>query len=336
MKYFYPKFQNLHKPKLDLSDGLPGCEHLEISKRVDGVLKGLLSAYEADVVYVEDLDISCVKLIHDDNYVDFLVKIESEIEDGVEYIPSIFRDDLSDAPLLFRGGMYSKEIGTPIMNKTITAALNTANTTLKAAEYVLERDSSAFVLARPPGHHAGVKTYGGYCFFNNAYIGVEKLLNVYNKVSVVDIDYHIGDGSIEFSSKKAPYYSINACEKTNYPYLDANFNPNANNVKIVNFKDKTTGFKYVKMVEKLLEEVVNDGCDAIVLSLGFDTLAKDGYQDDKIYVEVADFKVIGEIFGRLKQNILIVFEGGYDAKQLELCGYNFMDGFGRKKGFITC
>ena len=55
MKYFYPKYQNLHKPKLDLSDGLPGCEHLEVSQRVDGVLKGLLRASDNEVVYIDDI-----------------------------------------------------------------------------------------------------------------------------------------------------------------------------------------------------------------------------------------------------------------------------------------
>jgi len=327
MKYFYPKYQNLHKPKLDLSDGLPGCEHLEVSQRVDGVLKGLLRASDNEVVYIDDISDKSVRAIHDDEYVDFLIAIEKELKDGVEYIPSIFRGDLSASPLHFRGGMYSKEIGTPIMNKTITSALNTANTTLKAVEYMIQNNSSAFVLARPPGHHAGVKTYGGYCFFNNAYLGVDKLLKHYKKVGVIDIDYHIGDGSIEFATPNSPYYSINANAKTNYPYLDANFNPNAKYINILEFKNNTSAKEFISMLEVLLKQVKEDECDALVLSLGFDTLAKDGYQDDKIFVEVEDFGVIGKMFKELDKNILIVLEGGYDAKQLELCAYEFMSAF---------
>lgn len=332
MKYFYPKYQNLHKPKLDFSDGLPGCEHLEISQRVDSVLSGLQSAYDAEVVYVDALTDKEVRGIHADDYIDFLLDISKEIIDGEEYIPSIFRNDLSESPLRFRGGMYCTEIGTPIGKESIKAALNSANTTIKAAKYLCSDSKSAFVLSRPPGHHAGVRRYGGYCFFNNAYLGVNEMLKTYSKVAVLDIDYHIGDGSVEFASSKAPYYSLNADAKTNYPYLDKRFNYDTKDVSIMNFKDKTSAQEYVSLVRHLLASAKKGGFDALVLSLGFDTLATDAYQDDKIYVEAENFREIGELFGSLDEEVLIVLEGGYDAKGLELCAEEFMSGFVSRKG----
>jgi acetoin utilization deacetylase AcuC-like enzyme len=327
MKYFYPKFQSLHKPKLDLSDGLPGCKHLEVSQRVDGVLQGLLSAKDFEVVYVDDCTEDIVRLLHDDDYVEFLVDISKEIDENEEYIPSIFRDDLSSSPLRFRGGMYSQEIGTPIMKHSIKAALNSANATHIAAKYISQNDTSAFVLTRPPGHHAGKRRYGGYCFFNNAYIGVRELKKKYKKVAVVDIDYHIGDGSVEFADQDAPYYSINAKAKTNYPYEDAKLHYDKNIVKIYEFNDKESGDGYIELLKNMLRVVVNDGFDAMVLSLGFDTLADDGYQDDKIFVEIRHFREIGKLFGDLDKNILIVLEGGYDASALQKCAKEFMEGF---------
>lgn len=331
MKYFYPKYQELHNPKLDLSDGLPGCEHLEVSQRVNEVLKGLLSAYNAEVIYVDKLANEEVRLIHDNEYVDFLLDISKKLVDDEEYIPSIFRDDLSDSPIRFRGGMYTQEIGTPIGKGTIKAALNSASTTIKAAKYLCSNSKSAFVLARPPGHHAGAKRYGGYCFFNNAYLGVNEMLKCYEKVAVLDIDYHIGDGSVEFASARSPYYTLNADEKTNYPYLDATFEYDTKNVTIMNFKDKTSGEEYVKMVYFLLTKAKKRGFEALVLSLGFDTLATDDYQDDKIFVSVDNFKEIGELFGSLEEEVLIIFEGGYDSKSLKLCAKEFMSGFISKK-----
>jgi len=332
MKYFYPKYQALHRPKIDLSDGLPGCEHLEIAQRVDEVLKGLKLAHDAEVVYVDTLANKELREIHAEDYVDFLLEISKEISENEEYIPSIFRNDLSKSPLRFRGGMYSSEIGTPIGKNSIKSALNSASASIEAAKYLCSNSKSAFVLTRPPGHHAGIKRYGGYCFFNNAYLSANEMLKTYSKIAVLDIDYHIGDGSIEFASSKAPYYSLNANAKTNYPYLGNDFNYESKNVKIVNFENKTSADEYVAMVSSLLDEAKKDGFEALVLSLGFDTLANDAYQDDKIYVKVENFREIGALFGSLNEDILIVFEGGYETKKLKLCAKEFMNGFSSKKG----
>ncbi|MDQ7042762.1 MAG: hypothetical protein Q9M34_04455, partial [Sulfurimonas sp.] len=200
MRYFYPKHHSLHKPSIDLSDGLPGYKHLEVASRVDEILRGLLRAHKADVIYVESFSDAEVRSIHDDDYVDFLLDISKELEGDEEYIPPLFREDLSASPLYFRGGMYCSEIGTPIGKESIKAALNSAQTALNAAAYMLKKEKSSFVLSRPPGHHAGKRRYGGYCFFNNAYLAADKLVKSGKKVSVLDIDYHIGDGSLEFAS----------------------------------------------------------------------------------------------------------------------------------------
>lgn len=46
--------------------------------------------------------------------------ISKVLKSEQEYIPSIFRNNLSQSPLLYRAGMYCKEIGTPI-NKTVVS-----------------------------------------------------------------------------------------------------------------------------------------------------------------------------------------------------------------------
>ncbi|MBA1438640.1 MAG: acetylpolyamine aminohydrolase [Epsilonproteobacteria bacterium] len=331
MKYFYPSLQALHKPSIDLSDGLPGYKHIETSDRVELILQGLLSAYEAEVVYVTDFDDAEVRTIHDDDYVDFLLAISKEIDQNAEYIPPVFRQDLTDSPLYFRGGMYCNEIGTPIGKESVKAGLNSAHTALSAATYMLQNNQSSFVLTRPPGHHAGRRRYGGYCFFNNAYLAAKKFADAGKKVAVIDIDYHIGDGSLEFACEQIPYFSLHSNIHKNYPYLDSDFKNENSYVTLNEFPSGISGEVYLQYVKKLIEQAVDDSLETIVLSLGFDTLETDYCQDEYIFVTPQNFQTIGTLFGALQQNIMILLEGGYDADNLKRCAAMFMDGFLSKK-----
>jgi len=334
MKYFYPKLHTLHNPSIDLSDGLPGYKHLEISYRINKVLEGLLSADESDVIYVESCDDTDVRSIHDNDYVDFLLKISKEIDNEAEYIPPIFRKDLSASPIYFRGGMYCNEIGTPIGKDTIKAALNSAQTTLKAAEYIIKEDESCFVLTRPPGHHAGRRRYGGYCFFNNSYLAAQLLNNAGQKVVILDIDYHIGDGSMEFATKDMPYYSLNSNVHRNYPYLEADFKNKNEFVTLVEFDTGISGEIYIEYIKELISNAISSSVDTVVLSLGFDTLDTDYCQDEYIYVKPIHYYEIGKLFGSLNQKIIIVLEGGYDINNIEVCSKNFMSGFSETRGYL--
>ncbi|KAL5575962.1 hypothetical protein UlMin_017661 [Ulmus minor] len=51
---------------------------------------------------------------------------------------------------------------------------------------------------KPPGHHAQPTQADGYCFLNNACIAVHLALNSgCEKVAVVDIDVHYGNGTAQ-------------------------------------------------------------------------------------------------------------------------------------------
>ena len=332
MKYFYPQLHTLHNPSIDLSDGLPGYKHLEVASRVRLVLNGALSAYDAEVVSVDSLGCEAVREIHDDDYVDFLVAISKEIEDDAEYVPPLFRANMKKSPLFFQGGMYSSEIGTPIGKESITAAFNSAQCALEAAKYLCVEQKNAFAFTRPPGHHAGVRRYGGYCFFNNAYLGANHLVQMGKRVAVIDIDYHIGDGSMEFATKDMPYFSLHANVHRNYPYFDAEFTNENEFVTLKEFQTGISGEEYVREVECLINDAVDASFDVVVLSLGFDTLETDYTQDEYIYVKPENFRTLGELFGALEQEVLILLEGGYDSEYLELCSHNFVNGFVQRKG----
>ncbi len=56
---------------------------------------------------------------------------------------------------------------------------------------------TGFVLARPPGHHAGRDTPMGFCLFNNVAIAIEAARRRHGlqRVAIVDIDVHHGNGT---------------------------------------------------------------------------------------------------------------------------------------------
>jgi acetoin utilization deacetylase AcuC-like enzyme len=72
------------------------------------------------------------------------------------------------------------------------------------------KNSLAFV--RPPGHHAGSNYAMGFCIFNNVAIAASHLIENFNlnRVLILDIDVHHGNGSQEifYKSNKVLYISL--------------------------------------------------------------------------------------------------------------------------------
>ena len=328
MRYFYPKHHLRHHPTIDLSDGLPGFTHLEVPDRVETVLDGFMEAWNAPVIPVETLAKSAeLAMIHDGDYIQFLFAIVKELDEGSEYIPPIFRKDLSASPLFFRGGMYCDEIGTPIGIHTVDAARNSVATALEAADFLLGSGEDAAALTRPPGHHAGRRRYGGYCFFNNAYLAARLFENAGRKVAVTDIDYHIGDGSLEFARASSPYFSLHADIHRNYPYLEPDFHIGNPVVTLRTFQTGIDGDRFAREVKALLDSAIRSDPDILILSLGFDTLGTDYCQDEYIYVSPKHFEKIGRDFAEPGIPTLILLEGGYDSDNLKKAAYFFMKGF---------
>ena len=93
---------------------------------------------------------------------------------------------------------------------------------LTAADLVLAGAPAAYGLCRPPGHHAARSMYGGYCFFNNAAIAAEAIVRATGeRVAILDVDYHHGNGSQQIFWRRGDvrYVSIHADPDRDYPYF---------------------------------------------------------------------------------------------------------------------
>ena len=79
---------------------------------------------------------------------------------------------------------------------SLEAGLHAAGAVLTAIETLVERDEkAAYCVVRPPGHHATPNRSMGFCLFNSVAVGAAELVASGEKVAIVDIDAHHGNGT---------------------------------------------------------------------------------------------------------------------------------------------
>ncbi len=185
------------------------------------------------------------------------------------------------------------------------AAALAAGGAICAAELALQ-GKPAFALIRPPGHHASANRAWGMCFFNNMAIAVQRIRPRVEKVLIIDIDLHFGDGTV----------SIFREDK---------------NVKIVNPWSVDENFEYLNMdASGYLKQV--EGAfqgfdyDIVGVSAGFDTYIEDwgGLLRTEDYCEIGRIIRLGSM--KCGGRRFAVLEGGYHS-DLRYNVASFVDGF---------
>jgi acetoin utilization deacetylase AcuC-like enzyme len=119
-------------------------------------------------------------------------------------------------------GFFSFDTTCPILEGTWLAAYWSAQCAVTAAELVRRGSRAAYALCRPPGHHAGHDLYGGFCYLNNAAVAARALQRgSSDRVAVLDIDYHHGNGTQElfYSDPSVLFCSIHADPNVDYPFF---------------------------------------------------------------------------------------------------------------------
>jgi len=93
-------------------------------------------------------------------------------------------------------------------------ALLSASSTLRAAEKICRNEiDNAFVFTGYGDHHAGIKSFGGGCYFNGTAIAIHELRKKFGvkRFTIIDTDAHHGDGTWEIFEEDEEVLYICLC-----------------------------------------------------------------------------------------------------------------------------
>jgi acetoin utilization deacetylase AcuC-like enzyme len=235
-------------------------------------------------------------------------------------------------------GLFSFDAGSPLTSGTWTAARAGACCALAASRALAGGERAAFALTRPPGHHAGVDFFGGYCFLNNAALAAQALRDGgAERVAVLDIDYHHGNGTqaIFYERPDVFYASIHGDPRTEYPYYLGYADERGSGAGLGFNRNlplaRGAGFAvWREALAQALQSIAGSRAQALVVSLGVDTFADDPISG--FGLRSPDYLRIGEDLAAAGLPTAFVFEGGYAVAEAGVNTVNVLEGFLQRSG----
>ena len=321
MKVIFSEAQKKHYPKHFLSSGAPQANP-EVPERADRLLA---AALESGLKHIEPADYGIAPLaaVHTPEYLQFLQNIVRRwayIEDASEeVIPNIHpdrRNGAYPASAVGQAGFHMADTGCPIAEETWNSALLSAHTAVHGAQMLLEGDTACYALARPPGHHAARDFAAGFCYLNNVAAGVHRLKSRFERVAVLDVDVHHGNGTqdIFYDRPDVLTVSIHADPLRFYPFFWGHASERGEGAGLgynlnLTLPRGASDEDYLKTLQQALSRIDAYAPQALVIALGLDAYEGDPFQG--LSVSTAGFGKIAAEIHALGLPTLLVQEGGY-------------------------
>ncbi len=283
---------------------------------------------------VEEFPEKHILNVHDNAYVQYFKKVCNNLPPGKSIYPYVFPIRNVTRPpkeLSVRAGYYCIDSFTPLNKNALLAARMGVNCTLTAANEILSGTKAAYVLTRPPGHHAEKYVFGGFCYFNNSAIAAN-FLSRFGKVAILDIDYHHGNGQqqIFYSRNDVFTVSLHGHPSFAYPYFSGFRGEKGEGEGLGynhNFplRESIDSEEYRKTLKKAIKLIKSFKPAFLIVAFGLDTAKGDPTGTWKLNHE--NFGNNGMMIGELCIPTIIVQEGGYRIQTLGQNAKAFFNGF---------
>lgn len=337
MKVVFSPLHALHRPRTFIKAGqvAPTPEIAERATRIASALE------EAGFEFVSpnDCGLAPILAVHGADLVDFLANsyaawraVPGAAEEIVPNVHPGPRFRSRPTAIVGQVGYYTQDTACPIVAGTWEAVRAAAACAVQAAALVADGQASAYALCRPPGHHATAGRAGGFCYLNNAAIAAQSLRKHHERVAIIDIDVHHGNGTQEIFYDRGdvffasihgdpagfyPYFSGAADERGEGDGRGANLN--------VPFAVGSGDAEVLAAFATAMAGVRDFSPQAVVISLGFDAHERDPHGAHR--VTTAAFLQMAESLGKLALPSVLVQEGGYLHDELGTLARDFLLAF---------
>lgn len=218
-------------------------------------------------------------------------------------------------------GFVHLDADTAMNPHSLGAALHAAGAAIEAVDRVITGEvQNAFCAVRPPGHHAGRASSGGFCLFNNVACAAAHALEAHGleRLAIVDFDVHHGNGTEEIFRDDPRVLLVSTFQHPFYPHSGAD----TSSAHLVNvpLPAGTTGSAYREaFMARAMPALEAHRPEMILLSAGFD-----GHRED----DMAHFNLVEADYAWITEQtmavarthaadrIVSVLEGGYNLNAL--------------------
>jgi acetoin utilization deacetylase AcuC-like enzyme len=286
-----------------------GRGHPERRGRVEAALAGVTDAHLDDAVVFDtgrDATRDELTLVHDARYVDAL-------------------DEFAR-----RGGGHL-DADTVVAPGSFAAATRAAGAGLRAVEALSAGEAdAAFVVVRPPGHHAVATRGQGFCLFNNIAVAAATLAGRGERVLIVDWDVHHGNGTQDMFWDDPRVLFVSTHQYPAYPGTGRANERGVGNILNAPLPPQADGLAFrAAWTNDLLPALEAFRPQLLLVSAGFDAHRRDPLAqlrleaDDYTWV-TAELRAIADRHARGR--IVSSLEGGYDLQALHECAVAHVGG----------
>ncbi|WP_419534153.1 histone deacetylase family protein [Endozoicomonas sp.] len=313
----------------------------EVAERTGIVLKHITARNLGPVIAPNHFTVDLAARVHTREYVNFLQQAwslwQAEFPESTQAMPYCLpvRRFRSVCPEHIEGklGYYSSDLTAALVEGSWQAIWASVECALSGQQLIQQGERSVFSLCRPPGHHASQDQMGGYCYLNNAAIAAQAYLdNGGQRVAILDVDYHHGNGtqSIFYDRADVLFTSVHADPAWDYPYFlgyqeetgegdGKGFNLNLPLALNSHWSD------YEPALQKALDKIAAFKPDVLLVSLGLDSYEQDPISFFKLKSD--NYTTMGRLIAELGLPTQFIFEGGYAVDALGTNTANVLEGF---------